>query len=104
MKIIVIYSTFGNREDARLLANDLMERRLIACCNIYPIESMYEWKGKAVREGEFAMMAKTRIEWAEEVEQYVSDNHPYEVPCILKWEVESNKTYGQWIYENTEKS
>jgi len=27
--------------------------------------------------------------------------HPYEVPCIVKWEVEANVSYEKWIVDST---
>ncbi len=27
--------------------------------------------------------------------------HPYETPCIMKFEVEANKAYADWIHNET---
>jgi hypothetical protein len=44
---MVVLTTCGSVEEARMIANTLVERRLAACVNIIPrIESVYRWKDK----------------------------------------------------------
>lgn len=50
MKIISIYITYPNIEEAKKICTHLLEQKLIACANYFPIESAYWWKGKIENE------------------------------------------------------
>jgi len=39
------YVTAPDLETARSIARAVVGRRLAACANLWPIESMYRWKG-----------------------------------------------------------
>jgi periplasmic divalent cation tolerance protein len=45
-KPVFIYITNPSKKEAKRLAKHLIEKRLIACANIFPIESLYWWKNK----------------------------------------------------------
>ena len=36
-----------------------------------------------------------------ELEAEIQSRHPYEVPCIVRFEVRANEAYEQWIVEQT---
>ena len=45
--ISIIYTTIDNEQDARKIANVLIEEQIVACVNIIPnVHSIYRWKGK----------------------------------------------------------
>jgi periplasmic divalent cation tolerance protein len=45
--LAVFYVTASNREEASKLSAILVEKKLIACCNIFDnVTSVYEWQGK----------------------------------------------------------
>jgi periplasmic divalent cation tolerance protein len=111
MKFIIIYITHKNKQEAKKVAEVLLRDRLIACVNYFPIESSYWWpaspelqrgeKGKIAHTKEIVTLVKTKKEnWAK-VKKAVEAIHPYETPCIMKFDVESNTSYAQWIKEET---
>ena len=71
---------------------------MVACANIFPIKSMYWWNGTIENEQEYVSIIKTTPENWEISQKEISEIHPYEVPCIIKIEVEANKEYEKWIY------
>ena len=48
MSQIMVYVTHKNIEDAKELCKILIDCKLIACANLYPIESLYKWKDEFV--------------------------------------------------------
>ena len=102
MEFIVVYVTHENKEEAEKIAKHLLEKKLIACYNIFPITSGYWWKGNIENSEEYVSLLKTRSENWEKVKQEVEKIHPYETPCIMKLDVEANESYGKWIYEESE--
>lgn len=101
MKLIFIYITNPTKEEAKKIARHLLEKKLIGCANIFPIESLYWWKEKITDENEFVLIAKTKEENFEKVKKEVESMHSYTVPCIIKIPVDCNEKYFDWIVEVT---
>lgn len=97
----IIYITHPNQETARNITDHLIEKSLVACANIFPIESAYWWKGEVHKEGEFVSIVKTRPEIVDKVEEVIVALHPYELPCIMQIDVQANQAYEVWIREQT---
>ena len=97
MSFIIIYVTHPNEDSAAKLSNYLIENKFVACANIFPIKSAYWWKGNLESEDEYVSILKTIPENWESLKSKVEEIHPYEVPCIMKIEVEANEKYEEWI-------
>ncbi len=97
MSISFIYITNKDEKEANKIANHLLEKKLIACANAFPINSMFTWKNKQENTKEFALFAKTKPENFEKIKAAVKKIHSYECPCIVKFDVESNKEFEDWV-------
>lgn len=101
--MIVVYITAGSEEEAKKISHYLVENKLAACANYFPISSVYRWKGKVEEDKEFVVLAKTRKELFEEVKKGINEIHSYEVPCILALPLEGvNKEYLEWVEKETQ--
>ena len=101
MKLIMAYITYPNVEEARKIVTGLLEKKLIACANIFPVESFFWWGGKIEHADEVVSIIKTRKEHWETLKSMVGELHSYEVPCITKFEGEANNAFGAWICSET---
>jgi len=82
--VAVVYTTIGNIQDARKIANSLVEEQLVACVNIIPsVESVYSWKGKIETDEEIVLIAKTTDDNVKKTIQRIKKLHPYELPDII---------------------
>ncbi len=99
--MILIYITCKDKKEAKSISKNLLEKRLVACTNIHPIESMYWWKGKIQGDNEVVIITKTKEENYEKVKQAVKKLHSYDVPCILKIKAEANEEYNKWVDKET---
>jgi len=104
MKIIFIYITNPTEKEAGKIARRLLQKRLIACANIFPIKSVYRWKGKIAQDKEFALIAKTLAKNYGKIKKEVEKIHPYEIPCIVKIAAAANPEYAAWLKKETQKS
>jgi len=104
MNFIFIYITNPSRKKAKEIANHLIKKRLIACANIFPIESLYRWEGKIANEKEYTVIAKTRSSNFNKVKKEVENMHPYKVPCIVKIPVSSNNKFYRWLKDESSPS
>lgn len=71
--MVFVYITAPDAETARSIGRRLVEEGLSACANIFPIDSIYRWKG--------------------EVKKRVLELHPYELPCIVWFEVGGHRLF-----------
>ncbi|MEK7462619.1 MAG: divalent-cation tolerance protein CutA [Patescibacteria group bacterium] len=102
MSFVLIYTIHKDLAAAQVITNALLQKKIIACANFFPITSSYTWKGKIETTTEVAAILKTKINNWDVVKEYIELHHPYEVPCIIKLaEVESNSSYASWIQEET---
>jgi periplasmic divalent cation tolerance protein len=103
-EITFVYVTNPDKMTAKKIANVLLEKRLIACANLYDIDSMYWWEGNILDEPEVVMIAKTTSDKFEKVKNEIEVVHPYSVPCVIQMPViNSNESYKKWILEETQK-
>ncbi len=101
MSFIIIYITHSSEENAQKIADQLLQKKLVACANIFPIKSMYWWNGNIENENEYVSIVKTKPELWEILQKEIKTIHPYDVPCIMKIEAEANEEYEKWIREST---
>lgn len=74
------------RDTARELAESLVEERYAACVNVLDCESVYRWEGEVVADEEAVLLAKTTAEGYDALAAFVADEHPYDVPCIERFD------------------
>ena len=81
---IIILCTCPDEETAVRLAKGLLESRMAACVNVLPgIRSIYRWQGALCEESEALMVIKSLASCFEELESWLLEHHPYEVPEIM---------------------
>lgn len=97
LSMALIYITCKDLKEANKISMLLLEKRLIACANLFPIKSMYLWKGKIENQNEFAIIAKTLEKKYIKIKAEVSKLHSYKIPCILKIDAEANEAYDNWV-------
>jgi periplasmic divalent cation tolerance protein len=98
----IVYVTVGSKREAEKIGSKLVEERLIACANIFPVSSVYRWKGKVERAREVALIAKTRRPLVKRVVERIRELHSYEIPCIVSFNIERGlKEFLGWIDEST---
>jgi len=103
VKIAIFYIPVGSEEEAHSLSKLALEQKLVACSNIFPIQSMYSWEGKHHHDHEFVLILKTLPELMDEVKVLMEQHHSYKTPCIMHWETEVNEAYGKWMLSITKK-
>jgi len=94
----IVLTTCGDRESARQIAKSLVERRLAACVQMLPIESLYEWAGKVEEATEVLLLCKVKRADYAEVEKAIGELHDYQVPEIVEVPIERGLAdYLSWI-------
>ncbi|WP_336133424.1 divalent-cation tolerance protein CutA [Natronomonas amylolytica] len=80
------------------LAETLVEERLAACVNRFDCRSTFRWEGDIVHEDEVILLAKTTDERYGDLERRVVELHPYDVPCIERFdESDALEAFEGWL-------
>ncbi len=88
-------------EEAKKVTSHLLQKKIIACANFFPITSSFWWKGKIDNSNEIVALLKTKKQNWEKVKSEIKKIHSYETPCIMKLDVEANKDYEDWIEDES---
>ncbi len=99
MTITIFYIPVPNEEAGKNIGSVLIQKKLAACTNLFPIQSCYFWENAICNDNELVLIAKTLPHLSESLEQEITAIHPYTVPCILHWEAKVNATYFEWMKE-----
>lgn len=104
-EVSAVFVTYPDERTARAISRSLIERRLAACSNIFAVSSIYRWRDEIEEAQEFASLLKIRSEDFQAVVEAVRKLHPYEVPCIVRYNIaEGSLDYLRWVSESTGRS
>ena len=99
----IVMTTAGSVDEARRIAEALVDRKLAACVNIVPkIVSIYRWKGKVEEAEEWLLWIKTPAAF-EKVRDAILEMHSYELPECSSISIENGSPdYLKWLDESLE--
>ena len=96
--MVLVFSTINCDKKAKEIAKKLIKLKLCACVNITSkIKSIYYWEEEIVEDDEFLMIIKTTNEKIDKLVKTLKELHPYEVPEIVYFDVNSQKDYLDWL-------
>ena len=99
----IITATFPDKDSAKEVAHLLVEKRLAACVQILPIESVYLWEGKVCDESEMMLIIKSKAALFDEITTAIKTVHSYQVPEIVQLPITDGlPEYLRWIGECVE--
>ena len=104
MSAIVVVTTVGTQDQANLIAEELVERRLASSVHIIPIQrSVYRWNDRICDDSEYLLVVKSVADRYEEIETLIGELHSYELPEILAFNVSRGESrFLDWIAQCTQ--
>jgi periplasmic divalent cation tolerance protein len=95
---IIVSTTFSEIHGAKEVVNLLIQKKWVACAQIFSIESQFIWKEKLESTPEILVQLKTVRSLYQEVESMIRNNHSYEIPEIIATPIiEISQAYLQWM-------
>ncbi len=79
----------------------LLEKKLIAGCQISKVNSKYWWNGQLEDITEYKLDLKTRISLYQKIYEEIRSIHDYEVFELSYYEIGGNKEFLEWINNET---
>ncbi|SVD03195.1 uncharacterized protein METZ01_LOCUS356049 [marine metagenome] len=95
---LTVYTTAPDEKTAEALAKKIVAAKLGACCNFWPVRTIYSWEGKLKNDTEHVIFIKTSKKKYQELEKYIVKNHPYSMPAVvsLPWD-DAYKPFKDWV-------
>ena len=102
---IQVYTTTENKDDAGMIAETVVKKRLAACAQVVgPITSTYWWEGAIEEAKEWFCIMKSRKDLYDKLEEAILDVHSYDVPEIVAVLIVSgNQSYLRWLDKEVDK-
>ncbi len=98
MAVLIVFTTVSGADGAAELAGKIVAENLAACVQVMPIASHYFWDGEVRSEPEQLLLIKTFSEKYDDLERFIEENHPYEVPEIIAVDAERvSDGYLKWM-------
>lgn len=99
MSAILVLTNVANFDDAKVMAHDLVAKKLCACVNITSkCHSVYSWQDKIEEAEEYTLLIKTNADKYAALEQAIKALHKYEVPEIIAIDItKGSSEYLNWI-------
>lgn len=95
--IFIVYITAPSQEVAAQLANHLLEKKLVACANMFPVESMHWWNHSIEKGSEVVLLVKTFAHIFSAIRQEIARIHPYQTPVITGFPAHANQEYCSYM-------
>lgn len=88
-------------DDAQRLSEVIINAKVAACVDFWPISSAYNWEGSIKKINQAMLLITTFESKLDQVNQMVGENHSYSVPLIAGVDVRRiNHSYKEWMMEN----
>jgi len=100
-KEVVIFITASTDEEAKKIAQRLLDRKKAACVNIVPgMDSYFWWQGKKESARETLLIVKSLSSLLDDIIRLVKELHSYELPEIIAIPIAGgSQDYLDWIRE-----
>ncbi len=97
----MVMVTADSSAQAQHLARHILEKRLAACVQVFPMTSHYRWEGALQESAEIMLFIKTKRAVFERLRDEILAQHSYQVPEIIMLPIMAGLTaYLNWIDES----
>ncbi|MFQ5905820.1 MAG: divalent-cation tolerance protein CutA [bacterium] len=101
MKYVAVITTCRSKEEAVRIANHLVNEKLVACANWWPVGSTYWWEGQCEQAEEYMLFLKTMETKLKPVESAIKAVHSYENPEVIHVPITGGSAeYLDWVKES----
>jgi len=96
--MIFIYTTCESMEEAEKLGALIIQSKMGACVDFWPIKSCYNWEGSYQCVSQAMLLVTTLEAKLDPVTQLINDNHTHSVPLIAGVDIRRmNHDYKEWM-------
>lgn len=96
-ELVLVLSTEADPERAEALARQLLERRLVACVSLLPVQSLYRWQGGIESAAEVKLLLKSLPGRLAALREALHSLHSYQTPEWIVLQGRSALGYAAWL-------
>lgn len=98
----IVTTTAADKAHAEALEAAIIQARLAACVQSWPIRSTYWWKGRTETAHEVILTCKTRARLVPALLAFIKAHHTYDIPEIIVTPIQDGyPAYLGWIRRET---
>ncbi len=98
----IVTTTVDSQHAADAIIARVLDEKLAACVQEFPMISHYVWQGERRREAEILLQMKVKTSDWDVVCEAIKEAHPYETPQILRIAIDAGHApYLAWIDDVT---
>lgn len=98
--MIFIHTTCRDLEEARKLGDMIIQNKLAACVDFWPISSCCNLNGRLVCQDRVKLLISTFESRLDSITRLINENHSEMVPLIAGVDVRRlNHSYKEWMME-----
>ncbi len=79
------------------IASTLIDERLAACINMFPVKSVYRWKGQVEVDDETSLLIKVSADRVEALRARLEELHPYELMEFVVLDIDAASSLQGYI-------
>jgi periplasmic divalent cation tolerance protein len=96
--LIQVTTTLNDEQKSIEIAKELIEARLVACVQVFPVQSYYTWEEDLCSEKEYLLQMKTLESNFDAIDLWIQKNHPYETPELIATPITKvSEGYLSWV-------
>ena len=100
-KYIVVVTMCNKKEVVDIICNSLLEKKLVAGCQVYEAYSKYWWNNEIEESKEYRIEFRTKESKFKRIEEEIKKLHDYITCEITAYElINGSKEIYKWIDEN----
>ena len=98
----MIETAFDNLDEAKQVISKLLDKKLVASCQMIESNSKWNWKQEQEESKEYLVFMKTKKSLQEKIYNLIKETHSYNCFEFAAFELNScNQDYLNWIEEET---
>lgn len=103
MQAVELLLTCGSELEARTIADELLDKKLIACAEIFPVTSRFQWKGKIDQNEEYKLVMLSQVKHFDAAEAVIKPLHSYETYVLKMIAVDKLSSDAMaWLQDSTD--
>ena len=96
--MLIIQTTSESKKKLKIIATELLNKKLTACTHLNKISSSYIWENEIVNKKEYTLTIKTLEKHKKNIVSIIKKLHNYEIFELFCYETSSlNKGYEKWF-------
>jgi periplasmic divalent cation tolerance protein len=101
VKLITLFLTCANRQEAQKIGDELLDKNLAACVRMFDVDSTYLWQGAKHNSSEVQLIIESAEDKFNAIETTVRRLHSYKTFVLAVYPVvKSSAGVEQWVKES----